>query len=378
MPAPSSNAFACDLYHELAAEGGNLLFSPASIHLAMAMAYAGASGKTAEQMAAGLHYAAGPEEIAASLGQLVETLNQPRLTHEKRPAYQLSIANAMWVAPDYPLKSSYADPLRASFNARLEEVDFSRSEAARERINAWVAKETQDRIQNLIGRGSISALTRLVLTNAVYFKSQWQSTFSEDQTQPGPFYVAPGQSVEVDLMEQLDRFGYMETEEFQGLELPYMLRDLSMYIFLPKEVEGLPELEARISAEQVDAWLDPFSRQRVRVILPKFEYTNSFRLGDALRALGIQDAFAPGTADFTGMTTAEDLFISEVIHKTFIAVDEEGTEAAAATAVLMEATGMPPATPPKLFRADHPFLFLIRHRETGAILFMGRVTNPVG
>ncbi len=380
MPAQSSNAFACDLYHELAAEPGNLLFSPPSIHLAMAMAYAGADGETVTEMAAALYYAVPPREIASSLGQLVATLNQPRLTHQKEPAYQLSIANAMWVARDYPLKGGYADPLRETFGARLEEVNFAQSEAARQMINAWAAKETQDRIQDLIGPGAISALTRLILTNAVYFKSQWHSTFSEERTQPGPFHMTADEQVEAELMEQLDRFGYLETDQFQALEMPYVLRDLSMYVFLPREIGRLPELEQRISSEQLDAWLEQFSRTRVRVILPKFEFTNSFKLSDALQTLGIRNAFTPRRADFSGMTSAEDLFISEVLHKTFIAVDEEGTEAAAATAVLIEATGMPPAEPmpPKVFRADHPFLFLIRHRESGAILFMGRVTNPVG
>jgi len=237
-----------------------------------------------------------------------------------------------------------------------------------------VEKKTRNKIKNLIPKGVLNRLTRLVLTNAIYFKGNWESQFKKDRTKDGPFTLAGGEKVNVTMMNQTADFNYMETEDFQGLELPYVDNELSMIILLPKRVDGLAEFEKTLTLKNLSQWLAKLRKRKVIVSVPKFKMTSQFRLAEVLKSMGMTDAFVPDVADFSGMNGKRDLFISAVIHKAYVDVNEEGTEAAAATAVVVGITSMP-ARPP-VFRADHPFLFLIRDNHSGSILFIGRVTNP--
>jgi serpin B len=238
-----------------------------------------------------------------------------------------------------------------------------------------VAEKTNDKIQNLIPPGLLSKLTRLVLTNAIYFKGRWEKEFDEERTADAPFWLAPQETVAVPMMRQEERFPYAESDGLQVLSLPYAGGELAMTILLPARRDGLAELEKRLSAESLARWHGRLSSRKVRVEIPRFEMTTRFRLGQALKELGMERAFGAG-ADFGGITPDSGFQLSEVVHKAFVEVNEEGTEAAAATAVVGITAAMPGRTP--LFRADHPFLFLIRHRPSGTVLFMGRVANPAG
>jgi len=377
--AAGGNQFAIDLFACLAADRqGNLFFSPSSIHTALALAYAGAAGPTAAEMSGVLHYGCPPGELVRALGELVAQLNRPALTHENKPAYQLSVANAVWLARGYPFAPEYLATVADRFDAKLAELDFSQPASACEAINDWVANATRGRIPNLVTPGVVPATTRLILTNAIYFKSNWREQFSVERTQDDEFRLADGATVTVPMMYQVDRFGYFETADLQGLELPYARNDLVMLILLPREPGGLRALEEGLVSGRLAAWREELKPTRVEVSLPRFEFASSFQLAAVLQEMGLTAAFDPAAADFSGITEAERLAISEVLHKGFVAVDENGTEAAAATAVVMLGTAMPPPDGPKIFRADHPFVFLIRHRSTDSILFMGRLADPRG
>jgi len=221
----------------------------------------------------------------------------------------------------------------------------------------------------------LSELTRLVLTNAIYFKGNWDRQFKKAATQPGPFTTADGKKIEVPMMNQTEEFKYAETETFQGLELPYVDNELSMVVLLPKKIDGLGDFEKTLTAENLSQWLGKFHKRKVIVSVPKFTMTSQFSLASVLKSMGMTDAFTPDAADFSGMNDRRDLFISAVIHKAYVEVNEEGTEAAAATGVVVGVTSAMPTQPP-VFRADHPFLFLIRDNRTASILFIGRVMNP--
>ena len=385
----SNNRFAVDLFARLGGgQEGNLFFSPSSIHAALSMTYAGAAGKTAEQIKDVLDLPDSLDETANGYQDLLADLNDtPEVTfgaeedgkyvQKKMPAYRLHMANALWPQKGCRFKEDYITLVSKHFDAAIEPLDYRKPEPARKRINDWVAKKTQDRIKNLIGPGVLNPGTRLVLTNAVYFKSSWASDFSKSATEDGTFHLGHGKTATVPMMHQADTFKAFQNDQLQGLSLPYKGHELDMVILLPRKKDGLAAMEKTLTAEKLTAWLGKLTGQRVRVTMPRWKLSSSFALRAPLSAMGMADAFAPGKADFSGMTEAEKLFISAVLHKAFIAVDEEGTEAAAATAVVMEATAMPPAATME-FTADHPFLYLIRHRPTGTILFMGRLANPAG
>jgi len=253
-------------------------------------------------------------------------------------------------------------------------VDFKNNpEQARTRINEWVEQKTNDKIKDVIKPGVLNTLTRLVLTNAIYFRGTWTRQFKESATKENRFWVAPDKAIMVPLMTQKDDFAYGENENMQILALPYVGNSLSMIILLPKTIDGLSELETTLTVANLTLWTGLLSTREIRIYLPKCKMTSAFSLKQTLSAMGMPDAFTP-KADFSGMTGNKDLFISAVIHKAFVDIHEEGTEAAAATAVTMRMTAM--RTPPSEFRADHPFLFLIRHNPSGSILFLGRVTDP--
>jgi serine protease inhibitor len=366
-----NNAFAIDLYARLKAEKGNLFFSPYSVSTALAMTYAGARGNTETQMADVLHFELDQERLHPAFGALVARLN----ARGKEDAYQLSVANALWGQKGYRFLRDFLELTEKVYGGAFREVDFSTPEAreaARRTINAWVAKETQDKIKELIKREVLDRWTTLVLTNAIYFKGNWASQFKKGQTKDSPFTVAPDKKVDVPMMYQKGDFKYVETESFQALELPYVGDELSMVILLPHKMEGLADLEKSLTSDNLNKCLTGLRKQEVSVYLPKFKMTSEFRLEEVLESMGMPDAFS-SRADFSGMTGRKDLDISKVIHKAFVEVNEEGTEAAAATAVVMVRGG---PRKPRVFRADHPFIFLIRDNPSGSILFLGRVANP--
>ena len=378
-----NNEFAVQLYAKLRATEGNLFFSPYSISTALAMTYAGARGQTESQMATVLHFptSAGqapgetvldPAQFHSAFGSIIKDLNQ----RAEKADFQLSVANALWGQKGYEFLRDFLQLVRARYGGRLTELDFVRAtEAARKTINTWVEKKTNNKIKELIKPGVLDAMTRLVLTNAIYFKGNWARQFKEDQTRPEPFTLLSGEKVDVPMMNQTAEFGYMEAEDFQALELPYVDNELSMIILLPRQIDSLPEFERTLKPENLSQWLDKVHRREVVVSVPKFKMTSQFSLASVLKSMGMTDAFSATAADFSGITGGRDLFISAVIHKAYVDVNEEGTEAAAATAVTMRLTSVGPSQTP-VFRADHPFLFLIRDNQSGSILFIGRVMNP--
>ena len=370
--AEANNAFALDLYAKLKDAEGNLFFSPFSISTALAMTYAGARGNTAKQMAEVLHFDLPQESLHSALGALMSKLQAGK----KDSGYQLSIANALWGQAGYEFLPSFLDLTNKNYGAGLREVDFRQTEKARKKINKWVEEQTNDKIKDLIKEGALGPQTLLVLTNAIYFLGDWAYQFEEDRTSDAPFALLAGDKVKVPMMRQTEDFKYMEGDDFKALELPYKNNELSMIIFLPNKPDGLPGFEKALTAERVATSIAKMGKEEVRVKLPKFKLTSEFLLVDTLKSMGMTDAFALPPADFSGMTGRKNLFIAKVIHKAFVDVNEKGTEAAAATGVVMELTAIPGE--PKVFKADHPFLFLIRDNRTAGILFMGRVMDPAG
>jgi serpin B len=367
-----NNAFAVALYGRLRNQSGNLFFSPESISTALAMAYAGARGDTASQMAKTLHYTLPPAKLHPAVGALLSDLNA---AHQD---YQLSLANALWAQQGYTFLDDFLSLLKTDYGAGLNQVNFKGApEAARLTINQWVEQKTQDKIKDLLQPGALRPDTRLVLTNAIYFKGNWETQFDKAQTKNEDFHLSPEQTATVPLMHRDGRFSYFDGGSFQVLEVPYKSKDLSLIIFLPKDPGGLPGLEQSLTDSNLQQWLRQLvSVPKVIVTVPKFKMTQQFELGTTLSTMGMPQAFA-GNADFSGMTGHRDFAISEVVHKAFIDVNEEGTEAAAATAVTMRSLAMrAPEGPPPIFRADHPFVFMIRDNRSTGILFMGRMADP--
>ncbi len=360
-PSESVNQLSIDLYKKLSGgNDGNLFLSPYSISAALAMTYGGARGETAGQMDATLHFG-GQGATHPALSHLRKKLNGI----QEKGHVQLSVANSLWPQKDYTFLPDYLALTKEFYGSEIEPVDFKTdTEGVRQQINAWVGDQTNDRIKDLIPEGMLDPMTRLVLANAIYFKGDWASQFKPERTRPAPFKLADGKTVEVPMMSQTADFRLAHTPDFQALELPYEGGDLSMLILLPNASDKLPDL----NLEMIDGL--EFNKMEVMVQLPKFKLESTFRLGDTLAAMGMPLAFSD-QADFSGMTGTRDLFIGEVVHKAFVEVNEKGTEAAAATAVIMGRMSMPPQ-----FIVDHPFLFLIRENSTGTILFIGRVMNP--
>jgi serpin B len=367
--AKDSNAFTFDLYGKLREKDGNLFCSPASISTALAMTYAGARGQTADEMARALHFSLDPDRLHPAFAALLHDLH----ADPKTTSYQLHVANALWAQKGHAFLPAYTRLVRDNYGAGLEEVDFAgATEEARRTINAWVEKQTRDKIKELFRPGVIKPDARLVLTNAIYFKGDWKAPFKKERTHDGPFHLTGGGMATVPLMEQTARFGYYEGEVSQVLELPYAGKDLSMVVFLPKKADGLAELERRLTAESVSAAVAKLRPEEVQVTLPRFKVTSEFSLNETLEALGVKQAFG-SQADFSGMDGERDLYLSAVVHKAYVDVNEEGTEAAAATGAVISKLSLPVGP---VFRADHPFVFLIRDRRSGSILFLGRITNP--
>jgi len=370
--ARSNNQFAFDLYGQLRSSSGNLFFSPTSISTALAMTYAGAEGETEQEMAKTLNLDLPEAQVHPAFASLIASLNAP-----EKEAYELRVANRLWGQRGYGFLPKYLETTREDYGAELAQVDFiNKTEQVRREINAWIEEQTNDKIKDLIPSGALDRLTRLVLTNAVYFKGKWEHEFDKKATHDAPFTVSTGEKIDVPLMFQKEKFRYGEIGELQLLEMPYKGDDLSMLVLLPRKADGLAAIEKQLSVEKLDEWSSRMRRQEVRTYIPRFKLTEEFQLNSMLSALGMPSAFAPGKADFSGMNGKKDLYITAALHKAFVDVNEEGTEAAAATGIVVGALSIEPE--PKVFRADHPFVFFIRHNPTGSILFMGRVTNPTG
>jgi len=370
-----NSAFAIDLYHELKKTDGNLFYSPYSISLALAMTYAGANGETEQQMADVLHFMLEQGDLHAAFNKLALELASRGEGAEGKDeeGFRLNIVNAIWGQQDYEFLSEYLDVLAENYGAGLRLLDFIQApEDSRVTINDWVSDQTEGRIEELIKKGIISSLTRLVLTNAIYFNAAWQYPFDEDNTSDALFHLLNGEDVSVPVMRQTEEFGYAEGNGYQAVELPYDGGELSMIILLPEE-GGFDEFEGYMDDQLLEDIVGNIVPSNVTLAMPKFEYESEFGLKDALETMGMPVAFSYD-ADFSGMTGNYDLFIKDVVHKAFISVDEAGTEAAAASAVIMDLKAAP-GEPVKV-TIDHPFIFLIRDIQTGTILFIGRVVNP--
>ena len=371
-----NSAFAFELYQALKGEEGNLFYSPYSISLALAMTYAGARGETAEQMADTLQFMLEQDRLHPAFNWLDAELARRGEGAEGKDGegFRLNIVNAIWGQKDYEFLSDFLDVLAENYGAGLRILDFiAETEKSRLTINKWVYDQTEERIEDLIPQGAIGELTRLVLTNAIYFNAAWAYPFDEDMTANGSFYLLDGGQVIVPMMKQTESFGYTEGEGYQAVELLYDGDELSMVILLP-EAGQFEAFEEGLQAQQVSDIISGLQPTEVALTMPQFEFDSEFSLKDTLAGMGMPIAFSD-RADFSGMTGNPELLISDVVHKAFVAVDEAGTEAAAATAVIMELTAVP--EPPVEVTIDRPFIFLIRDIETGAILFVGRVLNPV-
>lgn len=378
--AASSNAFGTDLYARLRKQPGNLAFSPGSITLALAMTWAGARGDTATEMSRVLHFSGSQTELVNSAAHQLSTWKDP-----SRTTYTLHVANRLFGEKSYSFDPSFIKLTGEAFQAPLEPMDFRGApEPGRQRINGWVASETKDRIKDLIPLRAIDSDTRLVLVNALYFLGDWASPFGRERTRKLPFFVTPGGSKDVPMMNQVASFKFAASDGVKVLEMPYRGNELAMTFVLPDDKGGLDALEQQLTADRLGAWIAALKNERVQVTLPIFEIEPDapLSLGKTLQEMGMKLAFDSQRADFTGIASppspANRLVIGAVFHKAFVKVNEKGTEAAAATAVVMPRGAKLNTAPANEFRADHPFLFFLRDTRSGMILFMGRVSEPKG
>jgi serpin B len=372
---PGMNRFAAAAYRQVTQkftqDGGNLILSPFSISTALSMLLDGARGQTAAGIASTLDQSqTGPAYHAAVASLAVEIAKQANLDGN-----QLAIANGLWVQQGFPLESEFEGTIRTLYQAPLTPLDFrANAEQARQQINSWTAQHTNNRIAELFARGSIEAATRLVLTSAIYFYGKWSSPFDPKTTVAEPFQLGGGHTVDAKFMHQKADFLYGETPSAQILEMKYQGTPLAFDILLPKANDGLAELERSIKPETLSAWFGALSSRRVEAAIPKFRAESAFSLRDMLSRMGMAEAFGR-TADFSGIDGRHDLFVGDVVHKAFVEVSEEGTEAAAATGIAMHALAMR-RQEQTVFRADHPFAFFIRDTGSGVILFEGRLVQP--
>jgi serpin B len=362
--------FAFDLYGKLKDEpkAGNIFFSPYSVSTALAMTYAGAKGETQKQMASALHFTLSNQKLYSAFGSLQKQLIQ----ENKSVGYQLLLANALWGQKGAPFLKEFLDLNQNYYGAGLNQLDFVKeTEKSRQIINLWVEEKTKDKIKDLIPSDGITPETVLVLTNAVYFKGEWKTQFKKWKTKETDFNVSDHYKTKTFMMYQKEKFKYYEDPNLQAVELPYKGDEASMLVLLPHDVNGLNKIESALSAEHLNAISSKMDVTEIEVYFPKFKMAwGTYSLKKTLIDLGMSDAF--GNADFSGINGNGGIWISDVFHKAFIEVNEEGTEAAAATAVDISCS----IEFPVVFRADHPFIFIIRDNRSGSILFIGRVMNP--
>lgn len=370
----ANNKFALELHSILSNENPreNIFFSPYSISTAMAMVYEGARGDTANEIRSVFNF-----QKDDAIRRLAMQVISSRLNREDTK-HKLQTANALWMQKDYQFLDEFKDVVSKYYGGKAVSVDFvGATEESRKKINSWVEQETNNKIKNLFPEGTLNALTRLVLTNAIYFKGDWANQFEKDNTKEEYFSVGGNKKVKVPMMSKRGSgalFKYAETEELQILEIPYEGEEISMLVLLPKYNNDIKDLEKSLTTESLSHWKSILKKQQVDIYLPKFSLNNRYLLNDKLKAMGMPSAFTHRTADFSGIDGTQNLFIQAVIHQSFVEVNEEGTEAAAATGVSIGVTSV---AMPVVFRADRPFLFLIQETRTGKILFMGKISNPI-
>jgi len=374
----ANNQFALDYYSKLKSkDSGNIFFSPFSISSAFVMTYEGAKSETAEEMRSVFYFPEDSNLRRTEYASIFDELNKG----DKK--YKLSSANALWAQQDYQFSKDYFDNVEKYYSGKATNLDFKKDpEGSRITINSWVENQTNEKIKDLIPSGLINTMTKLVLTNAIYFKGEWVKQFNKNDTKEENFRTSNGGAVKAQMMQRTDDeaiFNYAENSDLQILEMPYSGNELSILLLLPKN-DNLTKLESILSTKNISDWKKNLEEQRVKIYIPKFKFETKYFMADDLKEMGMPLAFSD-SADFSGMTASgkKDLKIDEAIHQAFVEVNEEGTEAAAATAVIMAPLGAAgPQKEPKIpiFRADHPFIFLIQQKSTGDILFMGRVVNP--
>jgi len=405
-----NNEFALNLYSKIKESEGNVFISPYSISTAFAMVYSGARENTAKEIEDVLCFPkTGYEQVASGFGDLQKHLQ----THQEAAGFQLNLANSLWLQKGYDFTPEFLELNKNYFDAGLSELDFAQSEHARKTINTWVEEHTKVKIKDLIPAGMIDNLTRVILTNAIYFKGNWVVPFKEENTKPADFNVTETKKVEVQMMYQKERYKYAKTEDLELLQIPYgldelaslimeisknnprlnieelgyseaskltkeqmnELANLSMLILLPKSINDLDIIEKQLNPAKLKSYIYQMKEQKVEVYLPKFKFScDTIDLKEILMQMGMKDAFT-SNADFSGINGKKNLFISNVLHKTFVEVNEKGTEAAAASSLRMT-LGSGPIPP--IFRADRPFIFIIKDNKTQSILFIGRLVNPSG
>lgn len=369
----ANNQFAFDLYSKYKDDPeykeSNIFFSPYSISTALAMTYEGAKGQTAEEMQSVFNF---PEDSAVRRSAFANIYNEINKEEQK---YRLSTANALWAQENYPFLDEYFNTTEKYYGGKVTNMDFMNApEPSRLTINKWVEDQTNDKIKDLIPQGQLDPSTKLVLTNAIYFKGDWALKFDKVKTTESDFRVSPSNTVKAQMMSLTGedaKFNYAQADGLQILELPYEGDELSMIVLLPED-DDISSLENELDSEKLDEWKSMLREREINVYMPKFKFETKYFMKKDLSEMGMPTAFT-SSADFSGMTGKKDLYIDQVIHQAFVEVDEEGTEAAAATAVVMKEIS---AAMPSVFRADHPFIFIIQQKDTGNILFMGKVTNP--
>jgi serpin B len=373
-----NNTFAIHLYESLHSQNGNLVFSPYSISLALAMTYAGARNQTESQMAQTMQFNLPQTQLHPAFNSLdLELASEGKAQPGGNgQPMQLNIANAVWAEQTYAFQQAYLDLIAQDYGAGIQLADFIKNyEPARKTINDWVSQQTKNKINDLLAPGSVDAMTRMVLVNAIYFKADWEVPFDKNHTVDSDFTLLDGSQSKVNMMNngQLN-LPYIQGDGYQAVELPYQGNSAAMDIILP-ETGNFQNFESALDAGKLIGIFNSMQSTPIALGLPKFTFTTDFSLHDQLQTLGMTDAFDPNKADFSGMTGNHDLYIGNVIHKAFVAVDEKGTEAAAATAVIMQTMSAPAQQKVHLV-VDHPFIFVIRDLKSGQILFIGRVLNP--
>ena len=373
--------FALRLYQSLVDETSNLIFSPYSISVALAMTYAGADGNTESQMTEALGFRLRQDTLHRAFNAQQQSL-QDRGGNESSGQFELNIANAIWSQHDHEFLVTFLDTLAEQYGSEIGRADFSGDpEEARTRINDWVSEQTQDRIQNLLSEGAIDTLTRLVLANAIYFKAGWLRPFDDSRTRPGPFHTIEGETMETPMMRQTARFGYASGDGYQAVELPYKGGQYSMLVIVP-DSGVFADFQETLKPARLNEVVKDLQDRRVILTMPLFEQRSMADARNALIDMGMTDAFDPTAANFSRMDSgscavgnAQCLHILDIAHQAYILVNESGTEAAAATAITVGVTSIEPGPPVEL-TIDRPFIYVIRHRPTGALLFLGRVMNP--
>ena len=369
------NTFSLEFHKKIGAGSGNRFSSPLSIATVLAMAYEGADGPTAGEIHKTLHLGLERGKVPAAFSQILSSLDPAK----KTSGFQLAMANRLFVARSYPIRRDFRKTLRDYYRATAKRLNFRKRRVAAKAINDWVKKKTHQRIKEIVPASSISSSTRLVLANAIYFKGKWKKKFKKKETRKRVFYLTKSKKTQVETMYQKAYLGYCAVGNVELLEKRYKGTNMAMVVVLPKRKDGLARLEKSLTQTTLARWMAKLKTRKVRVYLPKFKFKWGGSLKEHLKALGIKTPFDSAKANFRAISkraASEGLYIAKVFHKSFVAVDEKGTEAAAATAASMDALMADMDTGTPEFVADHPFLFLIRNRKTGVILFIGRVTAP--